>query len=157
MFNPFKKKDTGFKLDESSLPSLSDIKENTPIAENIHTNSSPELNTNTNLNLPDLNTQNSMPIDETPIPVNNPFETQNSFSGPMNLSEPQQTPIQNMHNDIVKAKIDAMESKITLIDAKLSSIEQKLELLNKLILEEVSEDTKRKLKINSMMSNIKKE
>jgi len=61
----------------------------------------------------------------------------------------------NMDAQISKAKLEAMDSKVTLIDARLSSIEQKLELLTRLILEEVSDETKRKLNIQSMTKSFK--
>jgi hypothetical protein len=148
MFNPFKKKESEFKLDELELPSISENKEE-PI-------NSPETNTLNEApiteNDPTKMPQENFPINNEPSPqFPNPF-VNNAQTQDTSQSNPH---MQNMHNDITKAKLDSMESKVTLIDARLSSIEQKLELLNKLILEEVSDETKRKLKVQSMMSNIK--
>jgi hypothetical protein len=61
----------------------------------------------------------------------------------------------DIHNQISKSKLDTIEAKVTLIDARIYSMEQKIELMFQMISSEVSEETRRKLKVDSMMKNIK--
>ncbi len=180
--NPFKKKDNTYKLDEHTLPSLSEtMSDNNPSADQ-QSASFPDSG------LPDLGSSPSYASNDD-FSLNQPasqgvempqsFSLHGSEDASMNVSPqsmgtangnfhpspfPQQHSQNNnssqeksdINNEISKHKIESMEAKITLIDARLSNIEQKLELLNKLILEEISDETKRKLNVQSMMGNIRK-
>lgn len=153
MFNPFKKKDNEFKLDELELPSMSENNEEStnPIINGANLNNQTFPTQNSTETNP-MSSQEEFPVNNNPSPeFPNPF-TNNNQNQNNNQDNSQ---MQNIHNDIAKAKLESMDSKVTLIDARLSSIEQKLEILNKLILEEVSDETKKKLKIDSMMNKIK--
>jgi len=55
----------------------------------------------------------------------------------------------------LKTKIDSLESKTNLIEAKISNVENKLEMIYQILLEEISDETKKKLKLSSMMSKIR--
>jgi len=138
MLNPFKKKDDGFKLDETSLPSLNDSN-----------NISPSLNSN------NLDVEESFPE---PSFTNSSVISNNTVLGSSFSSQPNsinENINNNLHNDLIKTKIDSLESKINLIEVKISNMDQKLETIYQLILNEVSEETRRKFKVDSMMKNIK--
>ena len=156
MFNPFKKKDDGFNLDETSLPSLSD-------SNNFEV---PQSNTDS-VNSTDLNP--SISDFSQPTPIENPtvptdFPVSNPINSSMSQSafspSPQESisinENQDLHNDLIKSKLSSLESKYQLMEAKLSNIEQKLDVIYSLLIEEVSDETKRKYSVNSMMKNIKK-
>jgi len=145
MFNPFKKKDTGFNLDENPLPSLSDSSnfdsQNSPSLDSINSNTNSQID-----NSFDMSSSSTQVVNESTNPfMQTPTTSNNSFNSNSN---------QDLHNDLIKTKIDSLEAKTNLIEAKISSMDQKLELIYKLLLEEVSEDTKRKFKVDSMMKNI---
>jgi tRNA A-37 threonylcarbamoyl transferase component Bud32 len=110
------------------------------------------------------NNSSSLPTNPVSTTPENSFSESNNFDNPFNNPQQnnqmqhqveQNNTNDNLHKDITKAKIETIESRITLIDAKLASIDQKLEIITKLIQEEVSEETKRKLNVQSMMGNIK--
>jgi len=172
MFNPFKKKEKEFKLDESTLPSLTEHQEN-QVGSSTSGSLNPHFDENPNINLheetPNFESQsfagNTQPNQN---PGNNPFQnnlsSNNSFNSLANTtpgfsSNPNPNTYQekpnNYQNDLLLAKVESMESKISLSEAKLTSIEQKLELLYRMFLEEVSEETKKKLNIQDMMSSVK--
>ena len=180
--NPFKKKENDFKLDEHELPSMSnienasnepsDLNNNTTTDSTIQDNQINNDNLNTSMN--DMSTSNPFNgINNIDTSGNdsllanqssnmNSFNdnSQASFSNPI---EQQNTNIQtqsnntDMNSQINKANIESMNSKMTLVDARLSNIEHKLEVLNNLILAEISEETKRKVNINSAMNNLKQQ
>lgn len=168
MFNPFKKKDDGFKLDDYSLPSLSESGDGLPkndllTASNLPTGDLPNLDSNSPSSNPfsqDNSQQGKGPNSDLNPNTDNAF---NSFN-PMNnrISTPPTLPSasnsmnsDNFHNDIIKAKLETMESKISLMDARMANMEQKMEMIFQLIAAEVSDETKRKFKVKSMMNNIK--
>ncbi len=166
MFNPFKKKDNEFKLDDYELPSLNSQPQNTSLQPSSNIENPFESNSTTqtdNYDFSNNQTSTSSPLSQ--LSQENRFSQPNNFDNPFanpqqnNQSSSQQIEKNNtnntLNNDITKAKLDTMDSKITLIDAKLASIDQKLEILTKLIHEEVSEETKRKLSVQNMMKNIK--
>ena len=60
------------------------------------------------------------------------------------------------HKALSSSKLDTIEAKVTLIDARIMAMEQKIELMFQMISNEVSDETKRKYKVESMMRNFKK-
>ncbi|MDA3855568.1 MAG: hypothetical protein PF569_04880 [Candidatus Woesearchaeota archaeon] len=178
MFNPFKKKENEFKLDDYELPSLGDSTPNNEELMQSPFPTNPSLETTQQNNpseipnsIPSQTNSHENSFNEEEYLKNGNTQAQQQFSNPyMNtqLNTPQENQqqdynnnnqnsnTQNLHNDITKAKLDSIESRVTLMDSKLSSIEQKLEILTKLIMEEVSEETKRKLKLDNMMDKVRK-
>jgi len=159
--NPFKKKEEDFTLNETELPSLSD---SMPQSFDDNSNYS-------GLDLPDLPSSPSMPsLDENVQPLSglssqtssfgatqpeNPFATSSPSVPEQPVQQNQTGTNQDLHNEISRVKLETIDSKMILMDARLSAIEQKLELVFQMISSEVSEDTKRKLKVDSMMNRIK--
>ena len=178
MFNPFKKKDE-FKLDDIKLPSLNDTPD-----DNFSLPSLDNNNDTNSLGGIDNNPTNTMPTSDplgsnTPSPDlnSNPFNNpsnSSSFDGssiqPQNDFNPNINPMlqpntsadtnsnidNSQHQEITKAQIETIISKITLLDARQQNMEQKIDLIYQILLNEISEDTKRKLNIDSMMNSIRK-
>lgn len=151
-FNPFKKNDEKeFKLNEHDLPSLNDSpgigkSSDFGISEPNLAGSSNSLG-----GLGSMNNSSSPPMPEPSYGSIDSWNDASSGKKPeMNNSNDGST-----HNEISKSKLETIETKVTLIDTRLSSIEQKIELMYQLISSEVSEETKRKFKVNSMMKEIK--
>ena len=173
MFNPFNKKKDEFKLDDIKLPSLNDTSDsdfNLPSTSNDNTNSF--SNNNNDLNLPNndfnmgstpsedfsspnLESSNNVPdFNNTPANSNiNPMLQSNS--SPIEPTNNIDNNHNNQHQEITRAQIETMMSKLTLLDARQQNMEQKLDLVYQIILNEVSEDTKRKLNIDNMMNSIR--
>jgi hypothetical protein len=172
-----KKEDDGFKLDESKLPSLSDTNSNAPFPEeNIPpTSDLPQTPAPVNPqddpfavpdDHPDRDLYNQA-RDYTPesamTRAGNPTNLGASPNSNFMPNQQQKMPeaqdgnqqVTNLHPELLMAKIESMESRMTLLDAKISNQNQKLELIYQLIMNEVSEDTKRKLKVQSMAQDIK--
>lgn len=165
--NPFKKKhDDGFSLDEHQLPSLSQ--------------SGGPQQPQTEESIPEPpqsqeNQQSTQPLPEQQpfsqgngASFSNPFAQQPSQMQPQDLSassdmtpssqQPQQhnEDATKYHNDYSKAKLESIDAKVALLDAKMSSLEQKVDALLSMVSAEVSEETKSKLKLNSMLDSIRK-
>ena len=139
MFNPFKKKDEGFSLDDYSLPSL-----------------------NNSINKNEINNDNVSDLSDEQLINQTPKFEENSFSTPAFNNSQYQNNFQennnnnnNNNNDLTKAKLETIETRVSLIDVRMSSIEQKLEMIYQMLSLEISDETKKKLKIQSMMDNIK--
>lgn len=136
MLNPFKKKEDGFSLDDYSLPSLNQQDKS---QDNISNLSDQEL------------------MDQTPKfqdNNNSPFPNNNNSSS-NNFNETSQNSNNSHSQDLAKAKLETIEAKISLMDARMSAMEQKIEMIYQMLALEISDDTKNKLKINSMMDNVK--
>ena len=160
MFNPFKKKeeDKSFKLDEYSLPSVSD-QTGQPPAETPGTNPLPgadpmgptDATSKFNPTVPehqdnyDSYTGPSFPPAQSPGLGASAFEKQ--------AQEPM---ADNTHQEISKAKIEALEAKVSLMDARLATIDQKLEVIYQMLAAEISEDTRRRLNVQSMVESAKR-
>ncbi len=179
MFNPFKKKDD-FNLDEMSLPSLSDI------GNNSSANSLPDLNNLPNSNDNSFDTTNNEINSNMSGSLGNPNEINSSMGNPTVNSNQEQTnpfadnlssdnkfnalvnttPTFSQNNqqlnqtdviqtDIIKSKLESIEAKSQLTEVRLSTIEQKIEIIYQMLLNEISDDTKQKLNINNMMNSIR--
>lgn len=146
--NPFKKKEE-FSLSNDSLPSLSDIG-SSPFSST--DNDLPSLGSSSDFSAPPtLGDNDSSQFSESNLTP--------SFAKPEPMVPKEEismnTPNESHSARLNNAQMETTLAKVTLIDARLNSIESKLDILTKLILEEVSDDTKRKLKVDSMMSNFK--
>ncbi len=153
--NPFKKEeDSGFQLDEYSLPSLNDS-----------SNPSQGIGNN-NSDLPTLPENNSFNTGQTPSlnDETNPYNTglNNSLPSSFESQTPQfnnsnldNSSSNSLHNDISKAKMETIEAKLSLMDARQSAMEQKINMIYEMILNEVSPETKKKLKLKSMMDSLR--
>ena len=167
--NPFKKKDDmDFKLNDTQLPSLSESSGDLPKSEGISepNSSTPELP-----RLPSLGgSNNSVPNLSSPPKMASLTEAEDNGElvgvapNPIKSWEnPDMTP-QNEpsgssgdhHKALSNSKLDTIEAKVTLIDARMMAMEQKIELIFQMISNEVSDETKRKYKVESMMKNFKK-
>lgn len=155
MFNPFKRKDNEFKLDDYSLPTLGDTHLSNDSKEksfdDMGISSDSSFNFGSNSSSHEFNSGNSFGGASESSFHTNSFSTSSPKSSNNSLND-----IQSVNSDIIKAKLETLESKTTLIDARLANMEQKLELLNQLILAEVSDETKQKLNVQSMMNKIRK-
>jgi len=154
MWNPFSKKNNEFKLDDEKLPSLAGSEQEkknqflqTPRDTSLESHSSP------------IN-----PTDNTPVQaLDIGMSSSNTLGGVTSSYKEQMANSPNNsinnslshHEELSKAKMETMEAKIQLMEAKLSSIDQKLEVLNQMIYAEISDETKKKFKIDSMMKRIK--
>lgn len=169
--NPFKKKEDDFTLNEAELPSLSDSMSNesspssdfpslpdigsTPSSDlgSGYPPSSPTPSPEENVQgLPGLSSQTNDFSSSPSLPSSNPFDTSGSTSTPESSSGGAN---QDLHNEISRVKLETMDSKLVLMDARMAAMEQKLELIFQMISSEVSEETKRKLKVDSMMNKIR--
>jgi len=153
MLNPFKKKENSFKLDEYSVPSLNESK-NQGFSNNGNLSSSSlgeEMPSNiSNSGLPESSNQYGV--------INNDIQTMNqanpiiSGSNPINsgvgpISNNSQT-INSNSDELLKVKLDNLDNKLSLLENKFLNLEQKIDLIYNLILNEVSEETKRKISMN---------
>jgi len=172
MFNPFNKKKDEFKLDDIKLPSLNDTSDSDfslPSSSNndlsLSNDNINSFSSNNDLNMsstpsndfssPNLTSNNNVPdFSSSPASSNiNPMLQSNpSLDNNTNNTENNSA---NQHQEITRAQIETMISKLTLLDARQQNMEQKLDLVYQIILNEVSEDTKRKLNIDSMMNSVR--
>ncbi len=157
--NPFKKKeDREYKLNTTHLPSLSDMGTDKP-QEN-------PLNSPVSA-MPTFGSSSSFGS-TSPITDKHEYDTHDFSSStpikslssgfnpePTNNSSNESNSDNSIHVEITKTKIDTLEAKITLIGAKLNNIEQKLELIFQMMENEVSEETRRKIRVDSMMNKIR--
>jgi len=142
MLNPFKKKEDGFSLDETSLPSLNDEALNATKVE------MPQVQNGSNPYSNILSASNDLQMSGS----QSPNQLENSQMGNFNQNNNNHN---TLHNDLIKAKMESLEAKTALIEAKLSNIDQKLDMIYHLIHEEVSEETKNKVSVNDMMQNVR--
>jgi len=158
MFNPFKKKEDEFKLDDISLPSLGDMNPSPENSLNSSTSSFSETSNPIEPSMPEpANSINENPFaSPNQATISPSTQNQNPFGNNNNsIQTTTNDNQQNIQNDILKAKVESMESKVTLIDARLSNIEQKLEIIFRMISEEVSNETKTKLNLDTMIQSAK--
>lgn len=149
MFNPFKKKEKEFKLDDISLPSLNETTTNNNYNDNLNSNNDEFNNNNFNNNNPisnNLSSSNSF---------NSIANTTPTFSNNTGFNNNNDASIQ-INNDIITTKIESLNNKLTLTNAKIDNIEQKLEIIYRMMIEEVSDDTKKKLNVENMMNSIRR-
>ena len=158
--NPFKRKeDKEYKLNTAHLPSLSDMgadkpqdnPSNPPVSAMPTFGSSNSFGNSSSFSGMHENDahdfSSTMPIKSLSSGYMSESINNNSNKGNSDNS--------NIHAEIIKTKIDTLEAKITLIEARLSNIEQKLELIFQMMKNEVSEETRRKIRVDSMMNRIK--
>lgn len=173
-FNPFKKKeDDGFKLDDYSLPSLGESmpaentqpsfdspnslpsldgspqsgvdfpqKNNSSISNNSISSSQeiPSMATSNDMSVPGISS--SMPSSFSPTDVNEEAQGSSPVKG-------------DFSQDLTKAKLDTIATKIELMEARQQAMNQKIEQIYEMLAMEVSPETKKRLKIKSMMDNIR--
>ena len=159
ILNPFKKKeDKEYKLNTTNLPSLSDMGTDKP-QDNLSSPSVPAMPTfgsssslGSTPSFPNMRENDAHDFSSaTPIKsLNSGFKPE-----PIKNSSNESNSDNSIHAEIIKTKIDMLEVKITLIEARLSNIEQKLELIFRMMENEVSEETRRKIRVDSMMNKIK--
>lgn len=161
--NPFKKKeDDGFKLDEYSLPSLgenpvSQEQTSSSLSNSISSisplpDSSSPLPSLNSSSLPALDSssdqQQGTPGISSPLPSS--FDSKPIES---HVEEVQDT--SSFHNDLTKAKLETIATKLELMEARQHAMDQKVEQIYQMIAMEVSPETKKRLKIKSMMDNLR--
>lgn len=86
-------------------------------------------------------------------------DTSPSFPGPSPMMTPQGGGFvveSGLQADFSRAKLETIEAKVTLMDARLASIEQKIEFLSQLVMNGVSDETKRKFNVEQMMKGLRK-
>ena len=162
MFNPFKKKDDlgSFKLDEESLPSVTEQNGGTPATP---TSSGDDLGMPNFDNMKTEQSFGSSPIGTNPsspgAPTNpfaaassNPFASQSSV--PLDNQVQQQN--DDLHKDLTKAKLEMIESKVALLDSKVTNMDAKLDKIYQLILCEVSDETKARLNVGDALNSLKR-
>jgi hypothetical protein len=171
MFGFTKKKDKDYNLDNETLPSLSDmdkgnIGNNQGIATNNINNPFPNTNETVEDNLMPksdydmLNSNNNLNSNSSenfPNSFSNNINSNSTFEPKITDTNTTNTSIHNNSNidlDLIKAKIDNIESKFNLYEARLSNMENKLDMIYKILVEEMSDETKKKLAINSAKDKI---
>ncbi|MFW5704921.1 MAG: hypothetical protein ACOCXG_03675 [Nanoarchaeota archaeon] len=176
-----KKKDNGFELDNETLPSLSEQQGNSNPQQPSTTSSSSTDSSMGNgasslPELPELPKQGNFPQDEysnhadadllreaektPPMQSMNNSGFQNPFEQEMNSQQSQmpQNGVaggKDFNSELLKTKIDSMENHLNLLDAKFSNLDKKLEVIYQMIAAEVSDETKKRLRIKSMMDEVK--
>jgi hypothetical protein len=159
-----KKKEDEFNFDNENLPSLSDLKEKTP-----------ELSSKNNLpsedNL-DYSEKDSSGIKKPEVglePVekmsdedlisdaSSKVETMpkndfgiKSFEPKSISSDLSSNEKQDLSSELMKTKIESLDSKVNLLSAKVSRIDSKLDMIYNILSLEVSDETKRRLHLDSM-------
>lgn len=188
MYNPFKKKEEDFSLNDMELPSLSDVgslpdtasgdsglngSPNGDVSSLPGLSSSPEPVSDVGNGLPgmdDSTLENTTPglgglqqANSTPT-----FGASNSQSSSSNFSNsnsfgaaPEEVSVQNssigdVSNDVLRIKMETLESKVALVDARVSSVEQKIDLILQLIQAEVSDSTRMKVNIDQKMNEFRR-
>lgn len=159
MFNPFKKKDdfSSFKLDEESLPSMTE--QNTGMS-SYQNGSSDDYGMPNFDNVKTEQSFNSNPVSTNPTSLSAPSNPFASSSSPFTSSS---MPVQSsnesnssLHNDLAKAKLEMIESKVALIDAKIANMDHKIDMIYQLILSEVSDETKARFNVGNALNSLKK-
>lgn len=174
MLNPFKKKNNEFKLDDYDVKSMSENNNYDSSSSNMD-NSSQNFSPTSEEN--QLNSQNSF---ASTMPNSNPENqtmggqassfpsvSSSSFSGPIETprtsqsfsggfdSNPSSMGMNNSSNDLINAKLEGIENKMALTDAKIANIEHKLNIIYNILMAEVSDQTKQKFSVNSMMDSVR--
>lgn len=181
MFNPFKKKDDSYKLDEMSLPSMSSQGSN---LQSLDTTTNQQGNINSNISSPNFdnhpasvdnyeNTQmaQDQPYNENKFPSQN-IAPMNSFSNSSYDQQPNsyqpsslsQSSIQNENtsnslntsSDISAVQLETLDKKMSLLDTRISIMEDKINKIYEMLTLEVSEDTRTKVHVNIDKSKIYK-
>lgn len=62
----------------------------------------------------------------------------------------------SLHDEVSRVKIDSIESKVQLMDAKISNVDNKLNLILKILENEISDETKKRLRLDEMVDSFKK-
>lgn len=154
--NPFKKKDSGeFKLDDYSLPSISDSSSVPPLPDSNQESSTPNLpnptpNVSDNDSLaPQASSQNNMASQlSTTSPYLQNDDSYDQIPAPAKQMS-MDTDVNNIHNEVSRVKIDSMEAKINLIEARMTNLDHKVDLIIEMLKNEISDETRRKLRIDS--------
>ncbi len=145
MYNPFKKEDKGFNLDNIKLPSLNEMED-----------SNKSFFTNTNENKPIMQSvsNNNENIQTNPS-FSNPFSMQNNLEQQPNMSKNpfEQPQKQDLSSELIKGKIELIENKIEIIQTNMISLNAKMDMIYNMLLCEVSEETKQKLNLNNIKRN----
>lgn len=164
--NPFKKGDNEFKLDEYSVPSMKDSNNSSfdPALGTENSQEQPsELNTEANTNFENPFNNNSDDAGNNLLPSTNDIHS-NDSSGQESMFNPAQnspsqnigTDVNSIHSEVSRVKIDTMEAKVSLMEARMSSIEHKIDTIILMLENEISEDTKKKLRFQSMRESYRK-
>lgn len=152
MFNPFKKKkveDNSYKLDEYSLPSISDQNKNSyeqTSQQGLSSTGTDAFNPTIPEHRDSYDSYGSTTFQSGSAMAPSSFESKQAYGNSSNSS----------NDEISRTKIEALEAKVSLIDAKLSTIDQKLEVIYQMLAAEISEDTRRRLNVQSMVENAKR-
>ena len=148
-----KKKEDGFKLDDYSIPNMN----NSNVAgENMSSSSSFDSGI-------DSSYQNSQFSNSFSQGQNSPNSFQQPFSSaPSSFQQQNQFVGGNSgysslgnDNELIRVKIEAIESRLSLVDAKISSANQKIDEIHRILLAEISDETKRRLKVGDMMDSVR--
>jgi CCR4-NOT transcription complex subunit 7/8 len=174
--NPFKKKENEFNLNESSLPSLgsndnnrnnnnsSDFNSDLPPIPNsdFSNNNNNDFSQTENNDFNSFDDSSMTPSFSQPQPDS---EFKSKFSSDSLVSEPDLTPEINSSNNnshssshsqqLSNAQMETKLAKMNLIEMKLNSMESKIDMISQILLEEVSDETKKKLKLKSMMDRVR--
>lgn len=149
--NPFKKKEAGFKLDDYSVPSMSEVNNSSNATTGLSTNTPPNFDSNASLSSVSNNTSS----------FDSGFDTGPSSMYSQSMGESGIIPSQSQYDDgsgdvkmgIVKEKIEIIGAKMELLDSKMTNIEQKLDFIYNVLMHEISDDTKRKVSTQNMMNS----
>ncbi len=173
--NPFKKKENEFSFNnDSDLPSLSSTDNNSnsfnpsnslpPLPDSNSSSNDFSQSSNSDFNSSNLSSNNSfnMSSQDQSNSDQNEFKPR-AFSSEAMTSPPDLTPQEDTvsGNDsshsqkLSYAQNETTLAKVSLMEARLNSIESKIDLITQVLLEEVSDETKKKLKLKSMMDRIR--
>jgi hypothetical protein len=140
----YKNKEKNFKLDQEELKPLSELNDNTTFSQTGLPISNDDLGGNS-LNS-SMNSNENSPIEPTFNPGNN-NSIQNFGNGFSNLNN-------NDNNDLLYTKIENLQASQNLLKVKVETIENKLDLILKILENEISEQTKEKLNLDSMKNSL---
>ncbi len=150
MFNPFKKKESEYKLDDYSIPSLSETKNST--SEQLTPLENPFEESPSLPQLPNQSPQNDFSMGQ-----NNFNGMQSPSSNPFIQAHEASQQITNQNNqteNMSTAKLELIETKIALMETKFQTIESKLDIIIKLIESEVSDETKKRLNVSRILESM---
>ena len=156
--NPFSKKnnDDGFQLDNYKIPSLADTNNkssNNSFSDKINENNNFDMAPPPEQPIPSYTNDTNLNGKDSYLSKQSSFETmsQNLNSSSNNINKSGNDDI-----DLIKARIEGIEAKFVLMDAKISNVSQKLDIIYKILLEEVSEETKKKMAYNEISKTTNK-
>ena len=157
----FKKKKENFSFDdEPNLPSLSDVESSEP-PKNFDSNLGKELNHGLGELPKNAFVSTDDYSDSSLEKENESFSSNMNSFGPSSYKKSSNEDDSNKNsipsdNRLLNAKIETIEAKLSLAQANIATIEHKIDMIYKMVVLEISDETRKTLRLNEMRDSLKK-